>query len=469
MAEKYTEEQKHQIKLAGYNNPLWFISYFLQSSYPLEFPFYLRALIALMTKRPTILQGDNEYDKIQDCFRLYDTDGKKTDGSIFLGDKDNMRVVYNPNLMIQIPRGFGKTAALAASILWATLYKEHPFIVIISKTSTHARDSILGYIRAELESNDEIKAVFGNLKPERLDREKWTDMELQTVDGVSLYATGKGGQVRGIKRGNTRPTLIVVDDPEDSESVATPEQREKLRLWFFGDLSPCIDPFKESRIFVVGTLTHEDSLLEYIIKDDEYNNVKMSCVYKGESIWPEHTTLEKLEKKKQTAIRQGQYASFLREYYSIHIDEEHAIFRKKDFRYESGVRERCIALSIACDPAVGKTRSSDFCVFAVCGITDKGELAVIDIYGDKGIPGSEQIDKYFELRSKWNTALHGWEGVAYQSVMFDFFTHEMARRNDFFEITPIKHSEQKKMRIRAALEPRFKSGSVIFREKVSIT
>jgi hypothetical protein len=75
------------------------------------------------------------------------------------------------------------------------------------------------------------------------------------------YAAGQN--LRGVRHGKDRPTLIVADDLEDKLQVASEEQRSKLADWFNSTLLKAGTP--ETNVIVVGTVFHHDSLLSNLL------------------------------------------------------------------------------------------------------------------------------------------------------------------------------------------------------------
>ena len=52
---------------------------------------------------------------------------------------------------------------------------------------------------------------------------------MELTNGVVALCRGRGGQIRGLNVGFTRPDCIIVDDVEDEESVSTEEQMGKAK------------------------------------------------------------------------------------------------------------------------------------------------------------------------------------------------------------------------------------------------
>jgi predicted phage terminase large subunit-like protein len=88
---------------------------------------------------------------------------------------------------------------------------------------------------------------------------RWRKHEVITGNAVKLTALGTDSKLRGRKHNQHRPSLIVVDDAENDESVRSPEQRQALSDWFDKALLKCGTP--KTNVAVLGTIFHYDSLL----------------------------------------------------------------------------------------------------------------------------------------------------------------------------------------------------------------
>ncbi|MBT7080156.1 MAG: hypothetical protein HN929_01595, partial [Chloroflexi bacterium] len=134
-------------------------------------------------------------------------------------------------VVIAAPRGFGKTSLCTiAHPAKRILFGEKKFIVPISATATNAVTQGEN-LKRELLYNPMIKELFGPMKSEAFSRDQWI-----TSSGTMVMPRGAGQQVRGNLFNMYRPDLIIADDLENSESVMSAEQREKLKSWWFSDV-----------------------------------------------------------------------------------------------------------------------------------------------------------------------------------------------------------------------------------------
>lgn len=180
------------------------------------------------------------------------------------------------------PRGNAKTTFRALfKAIHAIVYGYHPFIVIIGWSSGEAEDKVKD-IRNELIENERLREVYGPLL-----QKGSSQVDFVTSNGVRVTARGRGGQVRGLKHGPHRPSLIILDDVESLESVSTPEQRAKAFAWFTKDVMGAGSAVGDLNVIFIGTILHEESLLARQLKAPGWLRRK----YKAIQSWPERQDL----------------------------------------------------------------------------------------------------------------------------------------------------------------------------------
>jgi len=173
---------------------------------------------------------------------------------------------------VAAPRGHAKSTSFTfKDTLHAIVYEYKNYAIIISDSSDQA-EGFLESIREEMEDNEAILEDFGDLVGKKV----WRNDVLLTSTNIKIEAIGSGKKIRGRKRRNWRPDLIVLDDIENDENVRTPEQRKKLENWFFKAVSKAGDNYTD--ILYIGTLLHYDSLLAKILKNPGYQTRKYKAV-----------------------------------------------------------------------------------------------------------------------------------------------------------------------------------------------
>lgn len=252
------------------------------------------------------------------------------------------------NAAYAYPRGHGKTTTVTLGFLlwviseWRNM--EHfegkpPFILIVSDTLTQARDRAMD-LRDEVEANGQLIQDYGfkasmSKSDDAGSKNKWTETDWITRDGVRVKAVGSGSKVRGLLRKGRRPTLIVCDDLENDEQVATKLRRQKLERWLQKALIPTGIEGKLLTV-VVGTILHADSLLSRLLNDEFYPGWlkrRFAALYSKVGLpdpegtvplWPEYWPVWKLMQRKRSI---GSVA-FTQEYLNQAIDEATALFKR---------------------------------------------------------------------------------------------------------------------------------------------
>lgn len=162
------------------------------------------------------------------------------------------------------PRGHAKSTFVSFAFpLWCICYGYKQTIIVISCSADMAR-LFLTRIREELEFNELIKNVFGKLQG----TSKWNNSEILTSTGVYCVGKGAGQQMRGLNF-KSRPDLVIIDDLESEESVATETQRATLDKWFSSAVMKMGAP--NCDFFFIGTVLSYDSLLYKLLTLPTYS------------------------------------------------------------------------------------------------------------------------------------------------------------------------------------------------------
>jgi hypothetical protein len=275
----------------------------------------------------------------QKIFKLLDDDSKR-------------------RIAIAAPRHFGKTTIDGLFFpARQTLFMSVNYGVFISATQEKAIED-LTTLKRELTANTRIKKLFGPLKAE--DRElQWASMAFETSTGVKWVAKGANQQHRGLKYMQWRPDLVIVDDFEDPEEVDNDLLRRKRKRRFYADIVHSLD-VKDSRIIVIGTVLHEDSLLVELLEDPLWASDSIElCDDAYNSNWPEFMSSADIKAEADSYRDKGILDLWMREKRNKCITGETASFKPEFFRrfsepdIQKQMSEGSISLSSAVmvDPA----------------------------------------------------------------------------------------------------------------------
>ena len=365
---------------------------------------------------------------------------------------------YSKNVIVA-PREHAKSTLISlVCVLYAILYCEAHFIIILSDTEGQSA-LFLDAVKNELETNELIRDLYGDLKGN-----KWGETEINCINSVKVLCKGAGQKVRGLKFRNWRPDLFIIDDLENDEAVESKERRKKLARWFHGSVLPSINKYG-GKLIMIGTILHYDSLLMKLVKDKTFNPLFYRAIMNGRPLWEDRFSLQDLEEKKNDYRNQGQIDTFFCEYMNEPISDENAIFKQAMFRHfteaDLKILKPYLSIFITVDPAISKQDEADFTVVMVVGIDGLNNIYILE-YIHERIDPTETMEHIFNLQKKWKPISVGIEGTAYQKSLQYFCEYEMKRRNQFFIIDELKPDVDKKRRIRG-LQPRYSVGSIFHR------
>ena len=395
------------------------------------------------------------------------------------------------------PRGHAKsTCAALAYPLWCICEQRRRNIVIITHESALATQFVRD-IRNELEVNDRIIDKYGDLCKEpatkrrsdgatkgkarrhggtkarsvgrktakRRARPKWSEAIFTTATGITVQAKSAGGSLRGARVGPSRPDLIICDDIEKDELVATPEGRRKLEHWLRRVVMPALAP--DGQLLVLGSLIHYDSLLANLCDKQRfprwdykvYRALEAELAEDGNyyriALWPARWPVERLDEERE---RVGTLA-FEQEYQANPIDDSIRVFQPEWLqRYNPGelVEQNLITL-MAVDPATGISGGDFFAIWIgsldrSTGIIYTRELTLERI----GVP--EQVRRIVAKFEQWRPVKIGIETVAYQVALKQILEERSRQNRLYMPIVPIQTTANKRARIEGS-SPFYENGT----------
>lgn len=461
---KLTPEEIRDIAAKAYADPVFFMKFFLPHKFPKNVPWVHRGILAILTRKTEFLMKYGELEKIASNF-LYRKDPSDDQSEllpifIICPETKEIKLIATKFNNIMLPRGYSKTTLVGQGvILYWIEYQEYKFPVYISETQTHAETQV-NNVAKELEVNTRLKAVFGDIVPERQSRLKWTQEIIQTTTGVTVVARGRGTQIRGLNVDGQRPDVLVLDDVEDRDSVKVPEQRKKDSDWFYGDVLPALPEMNpNATIMALGTLLHSEALLNTLRKDPDWTSIVFGVWdLQGLPLWADNMSADKIKKKKAMYTRNGKLGTYYLEYENTVRNEDSQKFKQSYIMYSPAAREELVGVAIALDPAISQKASACDSAIAVVGMTDKGLITVLETWNQLGATPNEQLEEYFRLAFKWDVTLYGIESIAFQAALIHITKEWMFRKRRYFEVVPITHSKKKEERIEGVLQPRYASG-----------
>ena len=409
--------------------------------------------------------------------------------------------------VIEAPRGHAKSTTFTfKDSIHAAVYAYKHYEIILSDSSEQA-EGFLSDIKTELEENAALLEDFGTLEGR-----VWKASVILLSNGVKIEAIGSGKKIRGRRHKQWRPDLIVCDDLENDENVNTPDQRRKLRDWFYKAVSKAGDTYTD--IVYIGTLLHYDALLANVAKNPSYRAVKYRGVISfadnaelwdaWESIYTdlanenreqeakafyeanraemlEGTAVlweEKLSYYDLMVIRisEGE-ASFNSEIQNDPIDPENCTFQEEwfDFWDDEGKQQpdfsdpRYLFIG-ANDPSLGKNKKSDTsAIITLAKDTQTGFIYVLFADISKRKPDQiieDALEASRRLKREYKRPYYrfGVETVQFQYYFAEIMRQRSAEAGEYLPIQEISSTQNKDARIQS-LQPFVKNGYVKFSKR----
>ena len=227
---------------------------------------------------------------------------------------------------LAMPRGSGKSTLSESAVIWAMLYGHREFITLIGATESAALET-LDSIKTELEVNERLAEDFpevcypvaqlegianrcaGQLCKGERTRITWTSNEivLPTVEGsrasgIIVRVAGITGRIRGMKfkrsdGRSVRPSLVIIDDPQTSESAGSLEQTRKRVRVLAGDILGLAGPGQKISGIMPCTIIRPGDMADIILNRNthpDWNGEKTRMVYRfptNMKLWEEYAEI----------------------------------------------------------------------------------------------------------------------------------------------------------------------------------
>lgn len=215
-------------------------------------------------------------------------------------------------LAVIAPRDSAKSTWLSFLFpLFCALHGRERYILLVAETVEQAR-RYLRAIKQEIERNAALRAAY----PEAAaPGDQWTVDRITLRNGVELEALGTGKSIRGRKSAAVRPTLVVVDDPQDRKHITSATYRQHDWTWFTQDLLNVGSP--ETIYLVAGTSLHRDALVDRLMRQPGWITRRFAAVEQ----WPSNMWLWQQWEGIYTEVNNPHRARDARAFYEQHRRE----------------------------------------------------------------------------------------------------------------------------------------------------
>lgn len=373
----------------------------------------------------------------------------------------------HPACALAAPRSHAKSTAFTHDFTVAAMvWRWQEYVILLGSTEEAAIEH-LGDIAKEFRENEALIQHFG-IKGFIVDQK--TDIIVEFLDGHQFRILARGGEqkIRGRKWRGKRPGLIIGDDLEDDEQVASRDRRIKFRRWFFRAAKQALRIGGLIRIH--GTILHEDALLSRLMRNKSWHTL----LYKAHEsyddfsniLWPERFSAEALLAIRQEFENEGDSAGYSQEYLNDPFDADDAFLKKEQFLpMEDSDYLKFKRHVVGVDFAISKADSANRTSFTIVGKDSDGINHTVDQRVGR-MNSLEIVEEFFSVNEAWlPLAFYVEDGHIWKSVQ-PVLENEMRQRDIYFTVIPVLPVKDKKTR-GFALQKRMKARGMRFDKKAS--
>lgn len=401
----------------------------------------------------------------------------------WLGEQlDHLHEIRGTRINVIGPRGGAKsTIGSMCYVLRAALEGWEKYIWIISDTSSQA-ETHLKNVKAEIQSNKLLARDYPDacgVGP------VWKTDSVQLNNGVWIECFGTGQHVRGRRKGEHRPSLIVCDDIENDSHIESARQRDLSRTWFQTALMNAGN--KETNVISLATALHRDALAmqlcrtpgwesqvfraivrwldnmdlwrewEQIYSNKESKRAKRDagCFFRRNReemeagavvLWQDEENIESLMKIRA----ESGHTSFEREKQNSPIDPTRCEWPEEYFGdwlwFDEWPRDIVFKV-VALDPSKGRdSRFGDYSALVVLGVDRRGVLYVEADLQRRSTP--VMVADAVTLCRRHQVAMFGVEANQFQELLVDDVVQAFAVAGVHAAVSGVHNYSSKLLRIR---------------------
>ena len=351
------------------------------------------------------------------------------------------------------PRGHAKSSIIGGVFpLYHLMFHEgQKLIVLVSRTQDHAI-KLLGTIKDTLDYSMNFRSIFGYWGQHSA--RQWAKSEIELKDGSMIICKGTGQQIRGIKKGNQRPTMIIVDDPEDENNTKTAEAMEVNLRWLLQSAVPSLDPMK-GRIVIIGTPQHQRCLVETLKEMKGWTNMHFApSLNKNISLWEE----DQLFKEKYFQYYKGK----------VTHNEDHEAFLEIEELNGKAVEDKIpVNVFMGVDPASSTRSTADFSTIVAIAVDGENNRYILPYYRKRATPMNlaDHIIEYFKIYRPSKVRI---ESVGYQEMLREYVKDKCDKEKLFISGLEIRENPRNSKSARLeTLEPYFAQKKVYMQDTMT--
>lgn len=396
---------------------------------------------------------------------------------------DRIRYERGSQINVLAPRGAAKsTLATFAHPLREAVEGREPYIWLVSDTMSQAHNH-LDNIKMELMDNRTLAAAYPNCTGKGT---VWRNGSVTLNNGVVIEAYGTGQRIRGRRRREHRPTLIVADDLQNDQHIISAEGREKSKNWFYGTLLKA--GTGKTNVVHLATALHREAIAMELLQKSGWTNGVFKALQKLPNridLWDEwealYTNIENVHCKKEAQAFYEVHREAMHDGADVLWAENETLYDLMRMRVESGRTaferekqnspldpERCefpesyfdetiwyetlpksvVFTVLSLDPSKGRSDAhGDYSAYVFAALDANGIIYVDADLAKR--PLSETVSTGVELYKRFRPNVFGIETNQFQELLKDDFESAFQREGlPGVLIYPVLNSVNKKVRIR---------------------
>lgn len=400
-----------------------------------------------------------------DEFDLFTIEACKRDFSLFsklyLGQKigavhmdwiETIRLAEREKKDVSLiaPRGHFKTSILSVAYpLWRCFRSESPFFVTVSSAGMDQSTNIMSLIQRKIVESPRLSFLFFPEGSEKV----WNKTELVTKNGHRIKCIPFGDSLRG-----NHPNLCIWDDILKTEESTNTSSAKST----FYNAAFAMTQANQGMHVVIGTPTsYEDLLMELATKPTFISKKYQAIDSFGNILFPEHYSLEQLEKIQATMPA----SSWAREYLCDPVSEGSSLFPESsvsaavnldvDF---SSLKDQKLSF-LGCDVAFSEGKKADYSAYVQVDKYPGLPLIASVVYHAKGVGSLDQRKRLNELNK-----IHRYARIVVEQVGLSYDFVNLLQSSEEPElrlkVEGFKTSHVKKEQILSMLELAFQNKSL---------
>lgn len=381
-------------------------------------------------------------------------------------------------------RGMGKSAVISMMLpLYVAAMGKFPNfghvknLVLFSATITQAEEH-LANMRALYEKSESLQSYI-TLVDNKTIRPKNNQLVFDNNHGNRIYiqAKGSGESMRGTRKEDTRPQLLIFDDIMVDEILTSELERKKLHSWFYSAVSNAVD-ITHYKYLVIGTPMTQADLLWNMKLSEEWHTLMLPVAHEFPvpqeeivSSWSDRFTPERIYDKYREAKSMGADGEFFREMMLNVTPLDTRVFEDRWFKEYSidDIKKHLPSMNhfTTMDLAVSQKESADYTVIITIAVGDNDVWYIrqIDV---KRMNPSEVMDNLFEHIRRYRPIEMRAEKAALQQVFDHYLEKRMIQENTYVMHNPLElNSKLSKHQRILSLHNKMKTGKIRFPKNAS--